>query len=154
MVKVDRASMATSLEVRSPFLDPEIIDFALGLPTNMRHRGLTGKYVLRQLMRGRLPDAILDRRKVGFGLPLNRWLRESQRDLVTDYLSPSRLSGQGIFDPGAVGRLVAEHLSGSADRGHQVWLLLLFQLWHERWIDPGSIVSRRGATSGSGTGPI
>lgn len=154
MVKVDRASMATSLEVRSPFLDPEIIDFALGLPTNMRHRGLTGKYVLRQLMRGRLPDAILDRRKVGFGLPLNRWLRESQRDLVTDYLSPSRLSGQGIFDPGAVGRLVAEHLSGSADRGHQVWLLLLFQLWHERWIDPGSIVSPRGATSGSGTGPI
>lgn len=138
MVKVDRASMATSLEVRSPFLDPQIIDFALGLPTNMRHRGVTGKYVLRRLMRGRLPDAILDRRKVGFGLPLNRWLRESQRDLVIDYLSPSRLRTQGIFDPIAVGRLVDEHLSGSADRGDQVWLLLLFQLWHERWIEPSS----------------
>lgn len=136
MVKVDRASMATSLEVRSPFLDPRVIDFALGLPTRMRLRGTTGKYVLRRLMRGRLPDEILDRPKVGFGVPLNQWLRESQRDLVIDYLSPARLLAQNIFDPEAVSRLVEEHVSGQADRGHQVWLLLLFQLWHERWIEP------------------
>jgi asparagine synthase (glutamine-hydrolysing) len=133
MVKVDRASMATSLEVRSPFLDPEVIEFALRLPASIRLRGRTGKYVLRQLMTGRLPDEILTRQKVGFGVPLNQWLRESQRELVIDYLSPSRLRAQNLLDAEAVAGIVDEHLTGRADRGHQVWLLLLFQLWHERW---------------------
>ena len=133
MVKVDRASMATSLEVRSPFLDPEVVEFGLRLPPNMRLRGRTGKYVLRQLMRDRLPDEILTRKKVGFGVPLNQWLRESQRDLVIDYLSPARLRAQNILDPDPVTAIVEDHLSGRADRGHQIWLMLLFQLWHERW---------------------
>jgi asparagine synthase (glutamine-hydrolysing) len=84
-------------------------------------------------MRGRLPDEILRRKKVGFGVPLNRWLRESQRELVIDYLSPARLRAQNILDADAVAGIVEEHLSGRADRGHQIWLLLLFQLWHERW---------------------
>jgi asparagine synthase (glutamine-hydrolysing) len=141
MVKVDRASMATSLEVRSPFLDPDVVEFALRLPASVRLRGRTGKYVLRRLMRGRLPDEILTRKKVGFGVPLNRWLRESQRELVIDYLSPARLRAQNILDADAVAGVVEEHLSGRADRGHQIWLLLLFQLWHERWVtaEPGSI---------------
>jgi asparagine synthase (glutamine-hydrolysing) len=134
LVKVDRASMATALEVRSPFLDPNLVDFALALPVNLRLRGRKGKYLLRRLMRGRLPDELIDRRKVGFGVPLNQWLRESQRDLVLDHLSPSRLQAQGIFDPGAVSALVAQHLSGDADRGHELWLLLMFQLWYERWV--------------------
>jgi asparagine synthase (glutamine-hydrolysing) len=134
MVKVDRASMATSLEVRSPFLDPQVVEFALRLPANVRLRGRTGKYVLRQLMTGRLPEEILRRRKAGFGVPLNTWLRESQRDLVVDYLSPSRLRAQNLFDADAVAGIVEEHLTCRVDRGHQVWLLLLFQLWHERWV--------------------
>ena len=138
LVKVDRASMATSLEVRSPFLDPALVDFALGLPLGVRLRGTTGKYLLRTLMRGRLPDELIDRHKVGFGVPLNQWLRESQRDLLLDYLSPSRLRAQGIFDPRAVSALVREHLSQGADRGHQLWLILLFQLWHERWMAAGA----------------
>ena len=136
LVKVDRASMATSLEVRSPFLDPDLVEFALGLPVNLRLRGRTGKYVLRALMRDRLPDALIDRRKVGFGVPLNQWLRESQRDLLLDYLSPSRLRAQGIFDARAVAAVVDDHLSGRANRGHELWLLLLFQLWHQRWLGP------------------
>ncbi len=138
LVKVDRASMATSLEVRSPFLDPELVEFALGLPVNLRLRGRTGKYVLRALMRGRLPDALLDRPKVGFGVPLNQWLRESQRTLLLDYLSPARLRAQGIFDPRAVEALLRDHLHGEADRGHQLWLLLLYELWHERWLSGGN----------------
>jgi asparagine synthase (glutamine-hydrolysing) len=137
LVKIDRASMATSLEVRSPFLDPDFVDFALRLPTNQRLRGRTGKHVLRTLMRGRLPDSLIDRRKVGFGVPLNQWLRESQRDLLLDNLSPSRLRAQGIFDPRAVGAVTRDHLSGRADRGHELWLLLLFQLWHQRWLGSG-----------------
>ncbi len=139
LVKIDRASMATSLEVRSPFLDPELVQFALGLPVNLRLRGRTGKYILRALMRGRLPDALIDRRKVGFGVPLNQWLRESQRELLLDYLSPTRLAAQGIFDARAVDTLVADHLNGRANRGHELWLLLLFQLWHQRWLEPTSV---------------
>jgi asparagine synthase (glutamine-hydrolysing) len=136
LVKIDRASMATSLEVRSPFLDPDLVDFGLGLPVNLRLRGRTGKYLLRALMRGRLPDTLIDRPKIGFGVPLNQWLRESQRELLLDHLSPSSLRAQGIFDVEAVGDLVADHLSGRADRGHQLWLLLLYQLWHNRWLSP------------------
>lgn len=147
LVKVDRASMANSLEVRSPFLDPELVDFALDLPENLRLRGTTGKYLLRSLMRGRLPDSLIDRPKVGFGVPLNQWLRESQRDLVLDYLSPDRLRGQGIFDASAVDALVGDHLRGRADRGHQVWLLLLYQLWHERWLIGGSSNVSPGVTT-------
>jgi asparagine synthase (glutamine-hydrolysing) len=135
LVKVDRASMATSLEVRSPFLDPEVVDFALGIPVNLRLRGGAGKYVLRRLMRGRLPDELLSRKKVGFGVPLNQWLRQSQRDLLLDYLSPSRLRAQGIFEPRAVSAVIEDHLSARADRGHELWLILLFQLWYERWVD-------------------
>ncbi|MBV9803787.1 MAG: asparagine synthase (glutamine-hydrolyzing) [Solirubrobacterales bacterium] len=137
LVKVDRASMATSLEVRSPFLDPDLVQFALGLPVDLRLHRRTGKYLLRQIMRDRLPDELIDRRKVGFGVPLNAWLRSSQRDLVLDYLSPDRLRAQGIFDHIAVSGLVNTHLAGEADLGHQLWLLLLFQLWHERWLGTG-----------------
>ncbi len=142
LVKIDRASMATSLEVRSPFLDPDLVKFALGLPINLRLRGRTGKYVLRALMRQRLPDALIDRRKVGFGVPLNQWLRESQRELLLDLLSASRLRAQGIFDARAVGSMVADHLSGRANRGHELWLLLLFQLWDQRWLRMPEAVPR------------
>jgi len=145
LVKVDRASMATSLEVRSPFLDPELVEFALGLPIDLWLHGRTGKWLLRALMRGRLPDALIDRRKVGFGVPLNKWLRESQRELLLDYLSPTRLRDQGIFDGRAVGALVADHMTGRADRGHELWLLLLFQLWYDRWVV---------ATGSSGNGSL
>lgn len=144
LVKIDRASMATSLEVRSPFLDPELVDFALALPIDLRLRGRTGKYLLRSLMRGRLPDALIDRRKLGFGVPLNQWLRESQRELLLDYLSPSRLHAQGIFDAGAIDTMIADHLDGRANRGHELWLLLLFQLWHRRWLVP-SVASASGS---------
>ncbi len=136
LVKVDRASMAASLEVRSPFLDPDLLEFILGLPVNLRLRGTIGKYLLRRLMRGRLPDEMIDRPKVGFGVPLNDWLRESQRDLVLDLLSPARLQAQGLFDPAAVDTLLHQHLNHVADRGNELWLLLLFQLWFERWIAP------------------
>jgi asparagine synthase (glutamine-hydrolysing) len=138
LVKIDRASMATSLEVRSPFLDPELVDFALGLPVNLRLRGRTGKYVLRTLMRGRLPDVLLDRPKLGFGVPLNQWLRDSQRTLLLDYLSPARLRAQGTFDPRAVDMLLRDHLRGQADRGKELWLLLLYELWQERWLSGGA----------------
>ena len=134
LVKVDRASMATSLEVRAPFLDPAVIDFALRLPTRLKLNGFTGKDVLRRLMRGRIPDDIIDRPKQGFGVPLNDWLRESLAGLVREQLAPDRLAAGGLFDPAAVSALVDDHVSGAFDHGHRVWLLLQFQLWRERWL--------------------
>ena len=134
LVKVDRASMALSLEVRSPFLDPKLIAFLGTVPPSLKLHGMTRKYLLRQLMRGRIPDPIIDRPKHGFGVPLNTWLRTSLSDLLLNYLNPSRLKAQGIFDERVVTRMVHDHVDGQRENGQQLWPLLLFQLWHERWL--------------------
>jgi asparagine synthase (glutamine-hydrolysing) len=94
-----------------------------------------GKYLLRILMRGRIPDEILDRRKVGFGVPLNQWLRGPLKDLLRDRLDRDLLRAQGLFDHDAVRSIVDQHLAGSVDRGRELWSLLLFQLWYDRWIE-------------------
>jgi asparagine synthase (glutamine-hydrolysing) len=134
LVKVDRASMAVSLEVRAPFLDPDLSECLSGIPHRWKLRGLTGKYVLRQLMRGRVPDAIIDRPKQGFGVPVNAWMRGPLSPLVRDYLAPSRLSRDGIFNPQRVLKLVNAHMDGDPSVGNRVWSLLLFELWKERWL--------------------
>ena len=134
LVKVDRASMATSLEVRAPFLDPDLISFLAQVPSKWKLHGMTGKYILRKLMRGRIPDQIIDRKKHGFGVPLNSWMRSSLAPLVRDYLAPDRLRSDGVFDSDRVDALVREHMSGIRDNGQQLWPLLLFQMWRERWL--------------------
>jgi asparagine synthase (glutamine-hydrolysing) len=133
LVKVDRASMAASLEVRSPFLDTRLTDFLLALPTRTKLSGLTGKYLLRRLMRGRIPDPIIDRPKVGFGFPLSAWMRDSLAPLMREVLSPSRLAAGGLLCPAAVNTLVQQHLTGQRDRGRELWLVLQLELWRERW---------------------
>jgi asparagine synthase (glutamine-hydrolysing) len=143
LVKVDRASMATSLEVRSPFLEPELVNFALSLPSNLKMKGLTRKYLLRKLMRGRLPPEILNRPKKGFGVPLDAWLRGPLAPVVRDYLHPRRIADAGLFDPEAVSRISNEHLSGQRNRGNELWLLLHFELWRERWLCSRSAPERR-----------
>ena len=134
LVKVDRASMATSLEVRAPFLDPELIDFALSIPPNRKLRGLTRKDPLRRLMRGRIPDRVIDRPKQGFGVPLNSWMRGPLAGMVRDYLATDRIAGAGIFDPVAVAEIVANHERGDDIASQQTWLLVQFELWRERWL--------------------
>lgn len=134
LVKVDRASMAASLEVRSPFLDAVVVDAALAIPPGLKLRGMTRKYLLRRIMRGRIPDELIDRPKLGFGVPLNTWLRESLAGDVREALAPDRVTDAGFFDPTAVSRLVEEHMSGHADRGLELWLLWQFELWRERWL--------------------
>jgi asparagine synthase (glutamine-hydrolysing) len=134
LVKVDRASMAASLEVRSPFLDPHLIDFALRAPARSLMRGLSRKHLVRTLMRGRVPDVLLDRPKRGFAIPLARWLRGDLAPLVREYLAPDRVSEGGLFDPRAVDGLAAAHLDGSADYSRDLWLLLQFELWRDRWL--------------------
>ena len=129
LVKVDRASMAASLEVRAPFLDHSFIGYVAGLPPGLKLRGLTTKYVLKRAMRSLLPRKIISRRKKGFGIPVAKWLKGDLRELVRDTLSAERLDQQGLFNPGYVRQLMAEHERGAADHRKLLWTLLMFELW-------------------------
>ena len=133
LVKVDRASMAASLEVRSPFLDPSLVDFALSISPQQKMPGFRRKAPLRELMRGRLPDQLIDRPKRGFGVPLAAWFRGPLLPLVREFLAPDRLTIGGLFDARRVGRLVDAHLGGD-DRSNELWVLLQFEMWRDRWL--------------------
>ena len=132
LVKVDRMSMAHSLEVRVPLLDHGVADFVMSLPPSLRLRALTKKYVLKRAMKSILPPEILRRPKRGFNVPVAQWLRRELRDFVADYLSPSMVSRQGYFNPVVIGELVRRHNSGGADYSRNLWGLLMFSMWHEQ----------------------
>jgi asparagine synthase (glutamine-hydrolysing) len=137
LAKVDRASMACSLEARAPFLDYTFVEFANAIPFRLKLKGLTTKYILKKAMQNKLPREILGRRKKGFGIPVAKWFRNDLRELMLDYLSESRLRRQGLFNPAEVTRLVAEHLRGTKDNRKQLWTLLIFQLWTEHYYVKG-----------------
>lgn len=134
LVKADRMSMFHSLEVRAPFLDIGVAEFALRMPWPYKHRGMTGKYILRELMSDRLPASIVKRKKHGFGLPIGQWLQDEWRELLTDTLSERSIRSAGICEPHCVSRLVEEHLSGARNHRKKLFSLLMLHLWHERWI--------------------
>ena len=133
LVKVDRASMATSLEVRSPFLDRDVVDFVVPLPLSLKLRRGRGKVLLKALAERYLPPAIVHRRKQGFTVPVGEWLRGPLRPLLHDALAPDRLARQGLFDPAAVASLIAEHEAGRRNRWKELWALLVFQFWWDRY---------------------
>ena len=133
LYKVDRMSMAHSLEVRPPFLDHRIVEFAASLPERLKIRGFTQKYLLKALMRGKLPDFILDRKKTGFDIPTHDWFRGPLRALLLDTLSPRALAATGVFDAEAVGRLIGDHLGRRVNAGYHLWGLLTLFLWMRRW---------------------
>jgi asparagine synthase (glutamine-hydrolysing) len=138
LVKVDRASMATSLEVRAPFLDVELVEFLGRVPSNLKLRRFQTKRLLKRAMRGVLPDEIIDRPKKGFGIPVAAWLKGEFREALQDELSPERIRRQGLFDAVEVTRLVTEHLDGRRDHRKALWALFMFQLWHRTWLEPPS----------------
>ncbi|MWV27573.1 asparagine synthase (glutamine-hydrolyzing) [Aurantiacibacter rhizosphaerae] len=136
LVKVDRTSMATSLEVRSPLLDYELISTAWRMPDSLRMPdGGAGKVALRKLLARRVPDSMINRPKRGFGVPLNDWLRGPLRELAEDNLNPARLNALGYFDSKAVARHWAEHLSGRRNWGFHLWGVISFSLWHRHWME-------------------
>jgi asparagine synthase (glutamine-hydrolysing) len=135
LVKSDRASMAASLEVRLPFLAYPLVEFALSLPSSFKLRGLTTKYLLRQVAAGYLPANIVNRPKKGFGIPVGRWLKHEFRPVVEELLGESFLRKQGIFRVGYVKRLTEQHLSGKVDRRKELWTLLMFQYWWRKSFD-------------------
>jgi asparagine synthase (glutamine-hydrolysing) len=128
LVKSDRASMLHSLELRSPFLDTALIEYAARLPARLLRRGTRTKWILRHAFRDLVPEAILRRPKMGFGVPLGAWFRGDLKPYLLDHFG----AGAELYEylsPEYVARLLSEHFAGRADHGHRIWLLLTTQLW-------------------------
>ncbi len=135
LTKVDIASMAFSLECRSPFMDHRVVELASQIPRRFKLQGKRGKRILIETFADLLPTSIQNRRKMGFGVPLDHWFRGSLRSLIADTLLEQRSLQRGYFDPAAVRRLVDEHLTSKWDHSARLWLLLMFELWHQRFVD-------------------
>jgi asparagine synthase (glutamine-hydrolysing) len=135
--RMDRVSMANSLETRAPFLNPVIAEFAAQLPLEMKIRGSTYKYLLRKVLSEFVPPEIVNRPKHGFNaLPMDTWLRGELNFLVRDYLDPARLNRQGLFDSNLVNRMVKQHMQGGIyNHWLKLWLMIVVQVWLERWAD-------------------
>jgi asparagine synthase (glutamine-hydrolysing) len=133
LVKVDRASMASALEVRVPMLDHELVRFANGLPADRKIRRGQSKWILREWARRHFPPSITDRPKKGFGAPLGQWFRGPLRELVRDTLAPEGLARDGFFRPDAVQRIVEEHERGARDQRKRIFNLLMFTLWYRQF---------------------
>jgi asparagine synthase (glutamine-hydrolysing) len=142
LAKVDRASMAASLEVRAPFLDPNIVEFAAGLSQYYKLHcktikfgfGRTGKFVLKKAVADMLPPAVTQRVKKGFVPPISGWLKGKLNVMMHDLLSDDRLRRDGMFQPAYVQRLISDHELGKADNGKLLWSLMVFQMWSDNFL--------------------
>jgi asparagine synthase (glutamine-hydrolysing) len=135
LVKIDIASMSRSLEVRSPFLDQEVLALAARIPDNLLIRGRTTKWILRELAYRLVPRHLVDRPKRGFGIPRAAWLRGPLRDASRDLLLDGTARQRGWFEPSVVTSLLDEHDAGQ-DRDLYIWPLLMIEVWARRWVDP------------------
>jgi asparagine synthase (glutamine-hydrolysing) len=135
LVKVDIASMAHSLEARSPMVDHVFMEFAASIPSGLKLRGGSRKYIFKRAVRGLLPDAVIDRPKMGFGVPIDRWFRRELREMAYDTLLARRCRDRGLFEVEAVRRLLDEHMTGRAEWHPHLWALLFLELWFQRFID-------------------
>lgn len=133
LTKVDRAAMATSLETRVPLLDPRIVEFSWKLPLHLKVRGDSNKWILRQVLYRHVPRHLIERPKVGFGVPLADWLRGPLREWAEEQLSSARLTQEGFFNAATVREKWQAHLRGSGNWHAWLWNILMFQAWYERW---------------------
>lgn len=133
LTKVDRASMAVSLEVRAPFLDHTFAEYAASLPAEYKLKGNTTKFILKEAVKEMLPEKIIKRPKKGFGIPIAKWLKGSLNLLMNDLLSHERIAAQGLFNPGYVQGLIADHEQGIHNNYKQLWNLLVFQIWFDKF---------------------
>ncbi len=133
LYKVDRMSMAHSVEVRPPFLDPRIIDFAAALPQKFKLNGKGSKYVLRHLMADKLPASVLRRPKIGFDIPIHQWLRGVLKPFLLDTLSTEAVSATGLFFSSSIERLIDDHLQKRRNLGYHLWGLIVLLTWMRRW---------------------
>ena len=140
--KTDRLSMWHSLEVRVPFLDHKVVEFAATIPSKYKINGMTKKYVLIKALEGLLPQNILSRRKQGFSIPLSDWLRGPLREMVRDHLSAVSLKRVGLFNVHAVEKLVHEHEGQVRNHETKLWLILNLVLWHKLYMNQSTPISR------------
>ena len=134
LVKADRMSMATSLEVRVPFVDHRVVEFAAGLPPDLKVHRLTTKYILKRAMAGTVPSRILSGKKRGFNVPIASWLTGDLREMVHDVLSEARVRRAGFFDPAAVSAMIRAHEAREADYSRNIYALLMFSLWCDEYL--------------------
>jgi asparagine synthase (glutamine-hydrolysing) len=146
LTKVDRMSMAVSLEAREPLLDHKLLEFAARVPVSLKLKNGQSKYLLRRILERRVPPSISERPKRGFAAPIGDWLRGPLAPMTRELLLDGRLRDRGIFQAGEVSRLWDEHRTGRADHPHRLWQLVMLELWFRRFIDD--------AAAPSGTGPV
>ena len=135
LTKVDRMSMATSLETRAPFLDVGVMELAFSMPSHLKMRDRERKFILKRALRGILPDCILQRKKEGFSIPMKQWLKRELAPLMEDLLSPARIAQRGLFEPAVVSRLVREHQIGRENHAHTLFPLMVFERWAQAFLD-------------------
>jgi asparagine synthase (glutamine-hydrolysing) len=135
LVKVDIASMANSLEARSPFLDHNLIEFAASLPDNLKIKNFELKYLLKKIAAKLVPREVVYRRKMGFGVPVSHWFRGEMKDFVKQILLSEKFAKRGIANPHYVGKLIDEHTSSKQDHGWKLWILIMLELWFQQFID-------------------
>jgi asparagine synthase (glutamine-hydrolysing) len=133
LTKVDRMSMAHSLEVRPPFLDHRIAEFAATLPVDLKMRGSQRKVILKELMKGKLPESVLTRKKVGFDIPAHDWLRGPLRELMTDTIRWGLDAHPGLFRRAAIEDCLRRHAAREANLGYHLWGLMILFLWMKKW---------------------
>jgi len=134
LVKVDRMSMAASLETRVPLIDHKIVEFIFGLPGHLKLRGFTTKWLFKKTMERLLPKENIYRKKEGFSIPIKQWLRKDLKDLMFDYLNERRISEEGYFNFPYIQRMIDLHLKEKANFSHQIWALLVFEIWKEKYL--------------------
>lgn len=134
LTKLDRMSMAASIEARVPLLDHRIVDFALNLPPKMKMRFGKTKVILRRTMKGKLPENVLSKPKQGFSIPMKHWLRGPLKSMMLDMLSYDSINRQSFFEPNTVQQLISEHLDRKANHSHRLWALCVFQMWYQKYL--------------------
>jgi asparagine synthase (glutamine-hydrolysing) len=135
LTKVDRMSMAASLEARVPLLDHELIEFVVRMPAELKLKGLETKYIFKKAMEGIVPNEILHREKQGFGVPIGDWINAQLKERIYSDLTDRRTVERGYFDQGYIHTVLDEHRRGRRDHSHEVWVLWMLELWHRRFID-------------------
>jgi asparagine synthase (glutamine-hydrolysing) len=135
LVKMDIATMANSLEARSPFLDWKLTEFAARLPSNFKVKGNTSKYILKKAIADLVPADNMHRPKQGFAVPVGPWLRGELKEFLADHILSAQFQSRGLFKPGEVQRLFDDHQRGAGDHAHHLWTLLMLELWFREFID-------------------